>query len=227
VTCSLKILVLSDFHGSSQAFNHAAAKMAEPTMDLAIICGDVTNFGSVEEAKKLLALVSKTELPVLYVPGNCDPPQLTREEMGHAKCIHDTCMKVQDVAFFGVGGSPPTPFRTPFELSEGEIDLLLHHGFDQCSRGGKTSRTVLVSHSPPRGTCLDLTSGGEHVGSSSVRRFVEEKRPALVLCGHIHEASGLDKIGSSVIVNPGPARHNQCAVIDLDDKIEATILPLH
>ena len=223
----MKVLVLSDFHRSSQAFSHAAAKMAEPTMDLAIICGDVTHFGSVEEAKRLLALVSKTELPVLYVPGNCDPPQLAHEEMGHATCIHGTCMKVQDVAFFGVGGSPPTPFRTPFELSEGEIDLLLHRGFDQCSHGVKTPQIVLVSHSPPRDTRLDLTSGGEHVGSSSVRQFVEEKCPTLVLCGHIHEASGLDKIGSSVIVNPGPARHNQCAIIDIGDEIEVNFLPLH
>ena len=227
VTCSLKILAVADFHGSSQAFSSVAVKAAESKMDLVVMCGDLTHFGSLDDAKRNLSIVSKAKLPVFFIPGNCDPPQLANESTDSAKCLHGDCRRFHDIAFFGVGGSPPTPFHSPFELSEEEIGLLLQRGFANCSRDEESSRVVLVSHSPPRGTRLDMTSSGEHVGSTSVRNFVEEARPALVVCGHIHEASGLDRIGTTLIVNPGPARHNQCAVIDFGDDIEVSLSPLN
>jgi hypothetical protein len=58
------------------------------------------------------------------------------------------------------------------------------------------------------------------VGSYSVREFVKRVKPKLVLCGHIHEAVGVDKIGDAMVVNPGPVRQGQCALIDFDEKIE-------
>jgi hypothetical protein len=42
------------------------------------------------------------------------------------------------------------------------------------------------------------------VGSRAVRRFIEQYQPLLCLTGHIHEAAGMDRIGRTVIVNPGP-----------------------
>ena len=34
-------------------------------------------------------------------------------------------------------------------------------------------------------------------------KLISEYQPLLVLCGHIHEGCGIDKIGETVIVNPG------------------------
>ncbi len=42
-----------------------------------------------------------------------------------------------------------------------------------------------------------------HVGSTSVRKAIEEYQPILGLHGHIHESSGVDKIGKTLVMNPG------------------------
>jgi hypothetical protein len=41
------------------------------------------------------------------------------------------------------------------------------------------------------------------VGSTAVRRIIEEYRPALALHGHIHESAATARLGPSVLVNPG------------------------
>jgi Icc-related predicted phosphoesterase len=53
-----------------------------------------------------------------------------------------------------------------------------------------------------------------------LRRFVEERQPDLLICGHIHEDRGEAKIGSTRIVNVGEMRRGYAAVIELDDEIE-------
>jgi len=63
---------------------------------------------------------------------------------------------------------------------------------------------VLVVHDPPKGTNVDV-AGGKHVGSPVIRKFIEERKPALVLSAHIHEAPGLDEIGKSKVFYPGAA----------------------
>lgn len=67
---------------------------------------------------------------------------------------------------------------------------------------------LYVTHSPPRETRCDLIGARTHVGSRAIRAFVERVQPALVLSGHIHESprvsgSCQDRIGRSVVVNPG------------------------
>jgi Icc-related predicted phosphoesterase len=59
--------------------------------------------------------------------------------------------------------------------------------------------TVCLFHAPPYRTCLDRAGldgilvdhvqVDVHVGSIAVRRFVETRAPAAVLCGHVHEAA--------------------------------------
>ena len=65
---------------------------------------------------------------------------------------------------------------------------------------------VLVTHQPPRETIADRVHGGAHVGSRAVRAFIERHRPAVCFTGHIHEGRGVDSIGPTKVVNPGPAR---------------------
>ena len=66
-----------------------------------------------------------------------------------------------------------------------------------------------------RGLNDDLASKGMHVGSGSVRSLVEEFQPLFCLCGHIHEGRGLDSIGDTQIINPGPFKEGWYAVIDI------------
>lgn len=70
------------------------------------------------------------------------------------------------------------------------------------------ARTIFVCHTPPHATNCDMIGATQHVGSRALREFVTLHQPPLVLTGHIHESprvssSYRDKIGSTVIVNPG------------------------
>ncbi len=46
---------------------------------------------------------------------------------------------------------------------------------------------------------------GRHLGSTSVLAAIERKRPALVICGHIHQSWGNEAaIGTTPVINVGP-----------------------
>ena len=85
--------------------------------------------------------------------------------------------------------------------------------------------TIYVIHAPPFNTKLDVITAGTHVGSKSIRKFIEQERPFLTLHGHIHESpemsgSWKDKIGKTTCINVGssyPDDKLDCVVIDADD----------
>jgi Icc-related predicted phosphoesterase len=210
----LRILATTDFHGDKEAFRKVALK-GRGIADVVVICGDITHFGVLGQARELLSPLLDLAAPVLLVPGNCDVPSLADEKMGNVESIHGKCRPIGGYSFVGVGGGSPSPFNTPFELEEAEIARILEAAHDSCT--GREN-AILVSHSPPRGTKVDRAFNGEHVGSYSVRMFAETNQPKLLICGHIHEARGADTLGETLIVNPGPARHGDCALIDLNGK---------
>ncbi|MEM2915222.1 MAG: metallophosphoesterase family protein [Candidatus Bathyarchaeia archaeon] len=213
----MKILVGTDFHGVVSAFEDFAEKAEEKQSDLIVVCGDITHFGTLQQAKQLLSLLTDIRKPVLFVPGNCDPPALLGVDVEGAICIHGKSVSYDDLTFIGVGGSPPTPFNTPFEMTEEDIIDTLNHASENLNNNSR--RIVLVSHTPPQNTNLDKTFFGTNAGSLSVRSFIENRNPAIVFCGHIHEAKGKDKIKNTIIVNPGPARHGNYAEAFFNDEI--------
>ena len=172
--------------------------------DVFVAAGDITNFGPVAYARELL---SGLPVPSLAVPGNCDPRDLVPVLRQLGVDLHGRKATVAGRTFVGLGGSNPTPFGTPFELTEEEILQTL--------RGVMEPGVILVSHPPPRGF-VDAVRSGAHVGSASIRTIVEEFRPPLVLCGHIHEARGIARLGPTTIVNPGAAREGHSALVSLD-----------
>ena len=84
-------------------------------------------------------------------------------------------------------------------------------------------RHVVLSHVPPQGIKLDRTHFFQHVGSSALREFVEKTQPALVVCGHVHESRGVDMIGSTTVVNCGPAGSGYYAIAEIDDQVRVDL----
>jgi Icc-related predicted phosphoesterase len=166
--------------------------------DLAVCLGDLTVYGKGLEAalEKLRALNRN----VFVIPGNNETPGELGEKASEKGIVflHGGKTFFKGFTFAGVGGSLPTPFNTPFEIGEDEFKRLLS-GF----RG--LGSFVLLSHTPPFNTSLDLTSTGEHIGSVELRRFIEEESPLVCLCGHVHERAGVsERIGETLVLNPGP-----------------------
>jgi len=52
-----------------------------------------------------------------------------------------------------------------------------------------TYHDIIVSHGPPA-MILDKTYEGKHVGCPHLAKFIFERSPKLVICGHIHEHRG-------------------------------------
>ena len=84
------------------------------------------------------------------------------------------------------------------------------------------SRCVFNLHVPPYDSRLDTAAeldddfnmvliGKEPhmipVGSTGVRRAIEEFQPVAALHGHIHESAGANRIGRTLCVNPGSDYH--------------------
>ena len=126
---------------------------------------------------------------------------------------------VDDVGFFGASASPPTPFRTPHEVSEDALASLARAGFTDVA---SAPLKIFVPHAPPYGTECDKLRSGEHVGSQALRTFVEREQPDLVLCGHVHEARGEDQLERARIVNPGPALDGHYAVVEIGETVTVT-----
>lgn len=86
-------------------------------------------------------------------------------------------------------------------------------------------KTFYIIHAPPFNTKLDIITLGAHVGSKSIRKFIEKEQPPLTLHGHIHESpqmsgSWKDKIGKATCINVGssyPEDKLNCIIIEIDD----------
>jgi len=217
----MKILATADFHGNLEASKQTALKAKNISADVVVVCGDITHFGSIEHAEKVLLPLTALKLPVFYVPGNCDPPSLIEREIEGVQCIHGKCQIIGNLSFIGAGSIPVDRVHpSPLEVSDEEIFAALTQGLRQC----KSPRSiVVVAHSPPLNTKLDITHFGGHVGSPSLRQFIEQSQPSIVFCGHIHEARGIDHIGDTVVANTGPARHGYCAIANFNEKVEVQL----
>ncbi|WP_291765978.1 metallophosphoesterase family protein [Caldivirga sp. UBA161] len=155
------------------------------------------------------------------IPGNDDPIDVINgvnsRQWSSIIPFDENVVNLNSHMLVGFGYSNITPWNTHRELSEGEMYERLSKLMNKLDKG-EYSRTILVVHAPPHGTVIDqapmLTSdfkvvrrGGEavltHVGSTSVRRIIEEYKPLMGLHGHIHESGGVDAIkvnGAKILV---------------------------
>ncbi len=195
----MKIVSFGDVHMATR--NLARMGQVLRDTDLIIISGDLTNFGGVSDARKVLEDVRQACPRVLALPGNLDHREVVAFLESEGVALHGKGVVVDDIAIFGCGGSNITPFSTPMELSEEEIYQTLASGYSAVQ--GRRP-VIMVCHTPPFETKCDRIIGGRAVGSTAARRFIEEVKPDLCISGHIHESAAIDKIGPTTVINAGP-----------------------
>ena len=206
----MKIVGLADIHGDVTAL--AGMAQALRSADLVLLAGDLTQFGHEEAATEILNAVTQYNGRVLAVRGNCDFPEVETCLAGRGASLDGRAVVIEGMGFVGVGGSLPCPGHTPNEISEQEFAAALEQAASEIPEGVPI---VLLVHQPPFGAAADRVGGNRHVGSRSVRSFIERHKPLACLCGHIHEAVGVDAIDDCKIVNPGPLRAGRYAVISI------------
>jgi Icc-related predicted phosphoesterase len=86
---------------------------------------------------------------------------------------------------------------------------------------------IMVCHTPPKDTAIDVIRSGLHVGSSTVRDFIIQYKPHVCISGHIHESRGKDKIGDTIVLNAGMFRDGWYIEIIIDKGgISAVLKPV-
>lgn len=213
----MKLLAITDLHGDRPALERILERTGDA--DVILLGGDITNFGSVEDAESLLGVVTATKATVFAVAGNCDSPAIDHMLAERGVSVFGRGSVHRDVGIYGVSAMPPW-MGNMYELSEEEIGAALEKGREEAA-GARNE--VVLSHPPPRNLTVDRTSGGTHVGSTALRNFIDRVQPILVVCGHIHEARGIDSAGDTTVVNCGPAFDGSYAVIDVDDDVKVQL----
>jgi hypothetical protein len=151
-------------------------------------------------------------------PGNDDPSAIDPVLDASSTVINPEyrLVHVHDkIDMITCGWTNPTPWDTERELPEDQLYDKLNTLAQQVP---DPSRCIFSLHAPPYGTKLDLgprldkdlrMQGGfgkdpfAHVGSTAVRKIIEQYQPLVSVHGHIHESAGRDKIGKTECYNPG------------------------
>jgi Icc-related predicted phosphoesterase len=161
-----------------------------------------------------------TGVRVIVYPGN-DDERWVDELLAGSAVVENADGRILDLGdheLLGLGWANVTPFNSPRELPEEELEARLEALIGTMRA---PARSIFAIHCPPVNTGLDMaprlrerdgelrvvaTAGHtvmEPVGSVAVRRVIERHQPLLGAHGHVHESRAVAKVGRSLCFNPG------------------------
>ena len=223
----LRILVIADVHGEFEKFSKLVDSIRSHDFDLVICPGDFTDmynipegFSQLDIAELIVQKLLSLGKPVFCIPGNHEPYEIVEVFDDYGVNLHEKTRELKGYEFVGFGGAA-TPFNTKFEPTDEEIDAALEKRVKDVK-----GKFILVVHNPPLGTKLDKVETGEHVGSKAVRQFIEKEKPLLAISAHIHEAVGIDKLGSTTLFYPGTSYEGYYGLVEIDKEVKCEIKKL-
>jgi Icc-related predicted phosphoesterase len=214
----VRIAYVVDVHEHYEAVPAALAETGP--VDVLVVGGDLTNAGSPDDVERAIESWRPLAPTLFAVAGNMDSPAIDARLVELGVSLNARGVVLGDIGFHGVSSAPLSPLETPHELPDEVLgaQAVAGHSYVVGSR-----IRIFCPHAPPHGTACDRLRSGVSVGSTSLRTFVEEAQPDLVLCGHIHESRGEDAIGRSRVVNPGPAFAGHCALVEVESALSVTL----
>jgi Icc-related predicted phosphoesterase len=151
----------------------------------------------------------------VMTPGNDDEFEVDEviKSSGFVDAAENRIIRVGEHEMLSVGWSNHTPWDTPRECSEEELEARIDALAAQVE---DMENAIFNIHVPPYGTGLDNApeldenlkpvEGGtvmKPVGSTAVRDAILKHQPLVALHGHIHESRGVQKLGRTTCINPG------------------------
>lgn len=200
---------------------HATPEEHQAMRDEAAVREEMFSRAMVEDLKRWVTMaeerLASTDIELYVMPGNDDPWEI--DDVLEGSPVVRPCdgriVEIRGHEMLSSGFANPTPWHSPRELSEDELYAKLKDLAD----GLTSAETAIFNlHVPPYDSGLDtameideelrpvLRSGRPveiPVGSTAVRQLIEEFQPLLALHGHIHESRGINRIGRTVVINPG------------------------
>ena len=167
-------------------------------------------------------LVSRLDVPLLYVPGNHDPslrpmdstfaPLRTEPpELGPLGCINvdGRLIEASGLRIAGLGGSlrykeGPNQY-TQGQMGRRALTLEVRIRLKRARRGRKLD--ILMTHAPPFG--LAEAKDAAHVGFVAFLRLIRHFQPVIAVHGHVHAYGRVipeRHLGATRVVNVVPWR---------------------
>lgn len=197
----MRVLALADIH-DEEVVLEKLQPMGKGGYDYVLIAGDSTR-----KSTSFVADILGIFPDAYIIPGNSEQAnslEILRKAKNYAHGKRFGLKEGYNIVGFGF--SNPTPFGTPGEMKEDEIyEGLLKLKIDE--------KTILLVHAPPYGVLDEIK--GVHIGSKAVRRIIEEKRPFLVFCAHLHETMGSEKLGKTLVVKIPAGENGKCCEAEI------------
>ncbi len=192
----MKLLCFTDTHTSNKVLTEIEKKAKKEKPDFLVCTGDVSLFS--KGLNEFFKRIEKINIPMILIHGNHEVDSEVRKMVksyDYVKFVHKNGYRFGNYLFIGYGGGGFSSIYPEFEQFIPKVKDKLKN----------EDNIILLVHAPPYGTKLDYLPYFGHVGSKSATKAIKELKPKLVLCGHLHENfKKMDKIGSTLIVNPGP-----------------------
>lgn len=200
----MKLLVLSDLHANNEMID----KMDDlfKKADAVLFAGDFAECFKPETGKEALDKFCKKHDTIYAVLGNCDNEDFLVDLDEQDINVEKSLVYEGGLAIAGAGGGTKFTGKTEFERTEEEIisDFdIVNNAVTETGDESLWQNIVLISHNPPKGKVCDKVNAALHAGSQQFTDFITEKQPVAVVCGHIHEGQGVEKIGETTVINPG------------------------
>ena len=192
----MKILAASDIHGDVNLARRLAEKAEKENVDAVLLCGDLTLQESSTEG--IIGPFKEKGLRVGIIPGNHESAATSNFLIERYKLVnlHGYSYYMDRVGMFGCGSAN----IGLFQLSEEEIFNFLEKGHKYIE---DKQKKIMVTHVHPSGSLIEKFTKF-FPGSIAVRKAIEKFQPDLALCGHVHEAEGIEeKIGKTKLINVG------------------------
>ncbi len=195
----MRILAAGDIHGDTKLAQELAKKAEKENVDLVVLCGDLV--ASDLNTAGIIGPFIKKNKKVILIPGNHETLATADflAELYGATNLHGYSVqfgKQNELGLFGCGLANIGQFA----LQEQEIYDLLKKGYNYVK---KSKKKIMITHVHPSGTLMEKLS---HFvpGSSGIKKAVQQLKPDILLCSHVHEAEGIEeKIGSTLVINVG------------------------
>ena len=192
----VKILAASDIHGDVGTVYKLVEKAEKYDVDAIVLAGDLTLADDFKG--NIIGPFLKLGKEIMILGGNHDSFATIDflSKMYNVKNLHGNYVIIGDTAFFGCGGANIGSFA----LDENEIEEILKKAH---SRVSKVKNKVMITHVHPSGSRAEKMTT-LFPGSSGVANFILKYSPNIHICGHVHEAEGLEeKIGNTKVYNVG------------------------
>jgi Icc-related predicted phosphoesterase/ribosomal protein S14 len=165
--------------------------------------------------------LNRSKTPIYYIWGNTDVMDFEkdeaydetpttdelrewfREEFSNLNYCHNTVQYLENLPIIGYDdANKTTEEHSGKSWKEPKIHNDLLAKFKNNLASEEFKRTILLTHTPPRGI-LDFSSlGDKHIGSYYLRELIEDFQPLISVFGHVHYCGGYSEfVGRTQCIN--------------------------